>query len=152
MTDPQRYGVVALDAEGRATGIVEKPEVPPSNYAVTGLYFLDGTASERARVITPSARGELEITSLLESYLAEGQLDVAQMGRGYAWLDTGTHDSLLDAANYVRTLQKRQGLQSGCPEEIAYAQGWVSQSELVALSKAYAKTEYGDYLCRLADL
>ena len=145
-------GGVALDSDGRATGIVEKPEVPPSNYAVTGLYFLDGTASERARGITPSARGELEITSLLESYLADGQLDVAQMGRGYAWLDTGTHDSLLDAANYVRTLQKRQGLQSGCPEEIAYNQGWIGRDELMDLAKVYAKTEYGDYLSRCAGL
>jgi len=150
VTDPQRYGVVALDADGRATGIVEKPEVPPSNYAVTGLYFLDGTAPERARGISTSPRGELEITTLLETYLEEGQLDVARMGRGYAWLDTGTHDSLLEAANYVRTLQKRQGLQSGCPEEIAYDQGWIDRDALEALAQVYAKTEYGDYLSRLA--
>ena len=120
VTDPQRYGVVAMDAAGRPTAIIEKPDVPPSNYAVTGLYFLDGRAPELARGITPSPRGELEITTLLEAYLNDGTLEIARMGRGYAWLDTGTHDSLLDAGNYVRTLQKRQGLQSGCPEEIAF--------------------------------
>lgn len=148
--DPQRYGVVAMDADGRATAIIEKPETPPSNFAVTGLYFLDGEAPARARMITPSARGELEITSLLETYLAEGALDVAPMGRGYAWLDTGTHGSLLDAGNFVRTLQSRQGLQCGCPEEIAYEQGWLNQSELLAQAELYKKTDYGAYLSRLA--
>ncbi|WP_343505039.1 glucose-1-phosphate thymidylyltransferase RfbA [Alloyangia pacifica] len=148
--DPQRYGVVAMNGDGRATAIIEKPEVPPSNYAVTGLYFLDGTAPERARAITPSARGELEITTLLESYLGEGTLEVARMGRGYAWLDTGTHGSLLDAGNFVRTLQMRQGLQCGCPEEIAYEQGWLSRDGLMAQAEIYAKTEYGAYLRRLA--
>ncbi|SDI70453.1 glucose-1-phosphate thymidylyltransferase RfbA [Alloyangia pacifica] len=149
--DPERYGVVAMDAAGRATAIIEKPQVPPSSYAVTGLYFLDGTAPERARAITPSARGELEITTLLESYLAEGALDVARMGRGYAWLDTGTHGSLLDAGNFVRTLQMRQGLQCGCPEEIAFEQGWICREALLAQAAAYAKTDYGAYLMRLAD-
>ncbi len=149
--DPQRYGVVAMDAAGRATAIIEKPQVPPSSYAVTGLYFLDGTAPERARAITPSARGELEITTLLESYLAEGALDVARMGRGYAWLDTGTHGSLLDAGNFVRTLQMRQGLQCGCPEEIAFEQGWICRERLLAQAAAYAKTDYGAYLLRLAE-
>ncbi|MGX9353376.1 glucose-1-phosphate thymidylyltransferase RfbA (plasmid) [Shimia sp. W99] len=148
--DPQRYGVVAMDEAGRPTAIVEKPEVPPSDYAVTGLYFLDGHASERARAIQKSARGEYEIVSLLETYLAEGSLEIARMGRGYAWLDTGTHDSLLDAGNYVRTLQKRQGLQSGCPEEIAFEQGWIDVSALRELAERYGKTEYGAYLRKRA--
>ncbi|MDA9274405.1 glucose-1-phosphate thymidylyltransferase RfbA [bacterium] len=146
VADPERYGVVAMDADGTVTQIIEKPEVPPSNYAVTGLYFLDGTAPERARSITPSERGELEITSLLQSYLDDGALTVQQMGRGYAWLDTGTHASLLDAGNFVRTLQSRQGLQAGCPEEIAFEQGWISAAELGALADKYAKTDYGTYL------
>ncbi|KQI73353.1 glucose-1-phosphate thymidylyltransferase [Loktanella sp. 5RATIMAR09] len=146
VADPQRYGVVGMDADGRVTQIIEKPELPPSNYAVTGLYFLDGSAPERARVIKPSARGELEIVSMLESYLAEGTLKVETMGRGYAWLDTGTHGSLLDAANFVRTLQSRQGMQTGCPEEIAYDAGWINDAELMALADRYAKTEYGAYL------
>ncbi|MGB0914287.1 MAG: glucose-1-phosphate thymidylyltransferase RfbA, partial [Phaeobacter italicus] len=126
VADPERYGVVAFDQDGQAREIIEKPAVPPSNYAVTGLYFLDGSAPERARAVQPSPRGELEITDLLQSYLNEGNLRVETMGRGYAWLDTGTHGSLLDAGNFVRTLQERQGLQTGCPEEIAYDQGWIS--------------------------
>jgi glucose-1-phosphate thymidylyltransferase len=146
VADPQRYGVVGMDETGRVTRIIEKPDVPPSNYAVTGLYFLDGTAPDRARTIKPSARGELEIVSLLESYLAEGTLKVETMGRGYAWLDTGTHGSLLDAANFVRTLQSRQGMQTGCPEEIAYGAGWITDAELITLADRYAKTEYGAYL------
>ena len=146
VADPKRYGVVAMDDAGRVTQIVEKPELPPSNYAVTGLYFLDGSAPDRARNIRPSARGELEIVSLLESYLTEGALTVETMGRGYAWLDTGTHGSLLDASNFVRTLQSRQGMQTGCPEEIAYGAGWIDDAELTALADRYAKTEYGAYL------
>ena len=146
VADPERYGVVAMDDAGRVTQIVEKPEVPPSKYAVTGLYFLDGSAPERARNIRPSTRGELEIVSLLESYLTEGALTVETMGRGYAWLDTGTHGSLLDASNFVRTLQSRQGMQTGCPEEIAYGAGWIDDAELTALADRYAKTEYGAYL------
>ena len=146
VSDPRRYGVVAMDGQGQVTGIVEKPDQPPSNYAVTGLYFLDGTAPERARSITPSARGELEIVSLLESYLSDGSLTVETMGRGYAWLDTGTHGSLLDAGNFVRTLQSRQGLQTGCPEEIAYEAGWIDAAALDSLAERYAKTEYGAYL------
>ncbi|MDX8353090.1 glucose-1-phosphate thymidylyltransferase RfbA [Cognatiyoonia sp. IB215182] len=146
VADPERYGVVGMDDAGRVTQIIEKPDVPPSNYAVTGLYFLDGTAPARARDIKPSARGELEIVTLLESYLAEGTLNVETMGRGYAWLDTGTHGSLLDASNFVRTLQSRQGLQTGCPEEIAYNAGWIDGAELEALANRYAKTEYGAYL------
>ena len=146
VADPERYGVVAMAADGTVTQIIEKPEFPPSNYAVTGLYFLDGTAPERARSITPSERGELEITSLLQSYLSDGALTVKQMGRGYAWLDTGTHDSLLDAGNFVRTLQSRQGLQTGCPEEIAFQHKWIGAAELDALAEKYIKTEHGKYL------
>jgi glucose-1-phosphate thymidylyltransferase len=146
VSDPERYGVVGMDADGTVTQIVEKPSNPPSNYAVTGLYFLDSTAPQRARSITPSERGELEITALLETYLADGSLTVERMGRGYAWLDTGTHGSLLDAGNFVRTLQSRQGMQTGCPEEIAYLQGWIDDAALLDLADRYAKTEYGAYL------
>ena len=149
VADPERYGVVAFDKTGAVREIVEKPQVPPSNYAVTGLYFLDGTAPERARAVTPSARGELEITSLLGMYLAEGLLRVETMGRGYAWLDTGTHASLLDAGNFVRTLEERQGLQAGCPEEIAYARGWISAADLAARAAMFAKNSYGAYLAGL---
>jgi glucose-1-phosphate thymidylyltransferase len=149
VADPERYGVVAMDADGTVTDIVEKPEKPPSNYAVTGLYFLDGTAPERARTITPSERGELEITSLLQTYLDDGALTVQQMGRGYAWLDTGTHASLLDAGNFVRTLQSRQGLQAGCPEEVAFEKNWINATQLDVLADKYAKTDYGTYLKRL---
>lgn len=146
VADPERYGVVGMDDAGRVTQIVEKPAVPPSQYAVTGLYFLDGSAPERARNIQPSARGELEIVTLLESYLADDALTVERMGRGYAWLDTGTHASLLDAGNFVRTLQSRQGMQTGCPEEIAFGAGWIDAAQLDALAERYAKTEYGTYL------
>lgn len=146
VADPERYGVVGMDDAGRVTQIVEKPELPPSNYAVTGLYFLDGTAPERARNVTPSARGELEIVTLLESYLHDGALTVERMGRGYAWLDTGTHGSLLDAGNFVRTLQSRQGMQTGCPEEIAHGAGWIDDAALLKLAERYAKTDYGAYL------
>jgi len=146
VSDPERYGVVGMDADGKVTQIIEKPAVPPSPYAVTGLYFLDGTAPARARSITPSARGELEITALLETYLSDGSLTVERMGRGYAWLDTGTHGSLLDAGNFVRTLQSRQGMQTGCPEEVAYLQGWIDDAALLDLADRYAKTEYGAYL------
>jgi glucose-1-phosphate thymidylyltransferase len=146
VSDPERYGVVGMDADGKVTQIIEKPAVPPSPYAVTGLYFLDGTAPARARSITPSARGELEITALLETYLADGSLTVERMGRGYARLDTGTHGSLLDAGNFVRTLQSRQGMQTGCPEEVAYLQGWIDDAALLDLADRYEKTEYGAYL------
>jgi len=146
VADPERYGVVEFDAADRAVSIVEKPERPRSNYAVTGLYFLDGTAPERAKRIRPSARGELEIVSLLETYLAEGTLSVQKMGRGFAWLDTGTHASLLDASNFVRTLEERQGLQVGSPEEIAFVQGWIGREELAARAKLFEKTAYGRYL------
>ncbi|PTW44010.1 glucose-1-phosphate thymidylyltransferase RfbA [Rhodovulum kholense] len=152
VADPERYGVVSFDASGtKAVEIVEKPEHPASDYAVTGLYFLDGSAPQRARRIAPSARGELEITSLLETYLAEGNLTVEKMGRGYAWLDTGTHASLLDAGNFVRTLQDRQGLQISAPEEIAYRQGWIDRAALLAHAAFFGKTRYGAFLARLAE-
>ena len=147
--DPERYGVVDFAQDGTVTQIIEKPTTPPSNYAVTGLYFLDGTAPERARAVQPSERGELEITTLLESYLAENALQVQRMGRGYAWLDTGTHASLLDAGNFVRTLSERQGLQVGSPDEIAWSQGWISDAELTARAQILAKTSYGQYLLGL---
>jgi glucose-1-phosphate thymidylyltransferase len=146
VADPERYGVVDFDAAGNAKAILEKPTVPPSSYAVTGLYFLDGSAPQRAKDVEPSARGELEIASLLESYLEDGLLSVTPMGRGYAWLDTGTHASLLDAGNFVRTLQQRQGLQTGSPEEIAYRQGWIDASVLEKHAEHFGKTEYGHFL------
>ena len=151
VSDPERYGVVDFDANGVARSIIEKPEVPPSSYAVTGLYFLDGTAPERARSVKPSARGELEIVNLLEMYLEEGALDVQKMGRGYAWLDTGTHASLLDASNFVRTLENRQGLQTGSPDEIAYEQGWIDADALRARAAMFGKNRYGSYLYDLID-
>lgn len=151
VADPERYGVVAFDDAGRAVQIIEKPEVPPSNYAVTGLYFLDGDAPRRAREVQPSPRGELEITSLLETYLNEGKLNVETMGRGFAWLDTGTHGSLLDAGNFVRTLEKRQGLQSGSPDEIAWQSGWIDAVALRARAAKFGKNDYGRYLARLLD-
>ncbi len=151
VADPERYGVVCFDAEGQAVSIIEKPAVAPSNYAVTGLYFLDSSAPERARKVQPSARGELEITTLLEMYLHDNLLSVELMGRGYAWLDTGTHGSLLDAGNFVRTLQSRQGLQVGCPEEIAFANGWISETELRERAALFSKSGYGQYLLRLLE-
>lgn len=146
VADPERYGVVDFAKDGTVRSIIEKPEVPPSNYAVTGLYFLDGTAPERARAVKPSDRGELEITSLLELYLADGALSVEQMGRGYAWLDTGTHASLLDAGNFVRTLEDRQGMQVGSPDEIAWQKGWISDDGLRERAAMFAKNDYGAYL------
>jgi len=151
VADPARYGVVDFNADGKARSIVEKPDVPPSNYAVTGLYFLDGSAPDRARNVKPSARGELEITTLLEMYLADEQLTVQKMGRGYAWLDTGTHGSLLDAGNFVRTLSERQGQQVGSPDEIAWGLGWISDDDLRGRAKAFGKNDYGAYLLRLLD-
>ncbi len=151
VSDPERYGVVGFDAEGNVKSIIEKPEKPASNYAVTGLYFLDADAPERARQVKPSARGELEITTLLEMYLNEGKLTVEKMGRGFAWLDTGTHDSLLDAGNFVRTLQKRQGLQVGSPDEISFAKGWIDRDQLLRRADVFKKNEYGTYLQALAD-
>jgi len=145
VADPERYGVVDFDG-ARVRSIIEKPAVPPSRYAVTGLYFLDGEAPALASKVTPSARGELEIVSLLQMYLDREALSVELMGRGYAWLDTGTHGSLLDAANFVRTLQQRQGLQTGSPEEIAFTQGWIGREELARAAEKYRKNAYGLYL------
>lgn len=149
VADPERYGVVAYDENDQATQIIEKPAKPPSNYAVTGLYFLDGTAPEKARAVKPSDRGELEITSLLEMYLNAGSLDVRRMGRGYAWLDTGTHGSLLDAGNFVRTLVQRQGLQIGNPDEISYQKGWIDADQLRQRAETFGKNDYGAYLLAL---
>ena len=149
VADPERYGVVDFDADGTVRGIIEKPQVPPSNFAVTGLYFVDGTAPAKARTVKPSARGEVEITTLLEMYLAEGGLTVQRMGRGYAWLDTGTHASLLDAGNFVRTIEQRQGQQIGCPEEIAFQRGWITREDLAREAEKYAKNAYGTYLSKL---
>ncbi|WP_113913674.1 glucose-1-phosphate thymidylyltransferase RfbA [Roseovarius dicentrarchi] len=149
VADPERYGVVDFSPDGTVRAIVEKPDVAPSPYAVTGLYFLDGTAPERAKSVTPSKRGELEITALLEMYLADGLLKVQQMGRGYAWLDTGTHASLLDAGNFVRTLSERQGLQVGSPDEIAFGKGWIDAGYLRARAEGFAKNSYGQYLLGL---
>ncbi|MEM9343670.1 MAG: glucose-1-phosphate thymidylyltransferase RfbA, partial [Pseudomonadota bacterium] len=146
VADPERYGVVDFDGDGTVRSIIEKPEVPPSNFAVTGLYFLDGTAPERAKAVKPSDRGELEIVTLLEMYLADGLLNVERMGRGFAWLDTGTHASLLDAGNFVRTLQERQGMQTGSPEEIAYAEGWITDEHMAEHAKRFGKNGYGKYL------
>ena len=151
VVDPARYGVVAFDADGRARTIVEKPAVPPSNYAVTGLYFLDGDAPRRAARVQPSDRGELEITTLLESYLTEGALRVKKMGRGFAWLDTGTHGSLLDAGNFVRTLTERQGQQVDSPDEIAFNAGWIGADALRARAEAFRKNAYGAYLLDLIE-
>ncbi|MCL7410164.1 glucose-1-phosphate thymidylyltransferase RfbA [Marivivens donghaensis] len=149
VSDPERYGVVDFDADGTVKSIIEKPASPPSNYAVTGLYFVDGTAPERARTVTPSTRGELEITSLLESYLKDGQLNVQKLGRGYAWLDTGTHASLLDAGNFVRTLTERQGQQVGSPDEVAFEMGWINQAQLQKRAEKFGKNNYGEYLTQL---
>ncbi|WP_336488487.1 glucose-1-phosphate thymidylyltransferase RfbA [Methylobacterium nigriterrae] len=148
--NPQAYGVVSLDAGGRPTRIVEKPREPDSTWAVTGLYFYDNRVLDIAASVTPSARGELEITSVNQAYLERGQLHVERMGRGYAWLDTGTHDSLLEASEFVRTIQNRQGLQVACLEEIAYLQGFITRDQLVAAGECFAKTAYGQNLLRLA--
>lgn len=146
VSDPERYGVIDFDANGNVKSIVEKPKKPKSNHAVVGLYFLDETAPDRAKNIKPSDRGELEITSLLNTYLEDKSLLMHQMSRGYAWLDTGTHASLLDAGNFVRTLQKRQGLQIGSPDIVAFENGWLSRSELELRSEKFSKNAYGDYL------
>ena len=149
VSDPERYGVVAFDENGTVQSIIEKPETPPSNYAVTGLYFVDGSAPERAKQVKPSSRGELEITSLLETYLTDGTLRVEKMGRGYAWLDTGTHASLLDASNFVRTLTERQGLQVGSPDEVAYQLQWITKEKLLERREIFGKNKYGAYLSNL---
>lgn len=147
--DPERYGVVEFDANGRAIDLVEKPTQPKSNYAVTGLYFYDQHAAEYAKSLKPSARGELEITDLNQLYLEQSKLNVEIMGRGYAWLDTGTHESLLDASQFVATIENRQGLKIACPEEISFRRGWIDAAQLEKLATALAKNRYGQYLLQI---
>jgi glucose-1-phosphate thymidylyltransferase len=149
--DPERYGVAEFDNDGTVISLEEKPSQPKSNYAVTGLYFYDSQATELAKSLAPSARGELEITDLNRCYLEQGQLQVEIMGRGYAWLDTGTHASLLDAGQFIATLEQRQGLKVACPEEIAYRQQWISADELEQLAQPLRKSGYGEYLLRILE-
>ena len=149
--DPRRYGVVEIDSEGKAVSIIEKPEVPKSNYAVPGLYFYTNDVVKIAKTIKPSARGELEITSINEEYMKMGKLAVEKLGRGMTWFDTGTHDALIETASFVQTIEKRQGMQVCCPEEVAYKNRWITSEELLELSKKYMKTDYGVYLKDLAE-
>ncbi|WP_142807200.1 glucose-1-phosphate thymidylyltransferase RfbA [Stenotrophomonas maltophilia] len=150
VNDPERYGVAEFDGGGKVIDLVEKPTNPRSNYAVTGLYFYDGNASDYAAELKPSARGELEITDLNRRYLQQGSLHLEPLGRGYAWLDTGTHQSLLEASNFIETIQTRQGLQVCCPEEIAFGKGWITAEQLEALAAPLIKNGYGQYLHKLA--
>ena len=149
VSDPERFGVVDFDASGKAISIEEKPKAPKSNYAVTGLYFYDNSVVEIAKQVKPSPRGELEITDVNNAYLQRGDLHVSQLGRGFAWLDTGTHDSLMEASHFVHTIEARQGLKVACLEEIAYHQGWLSAEQLAVQAEALSKTGYGQYLQRL---
>jgi glucose-1-phosphate thymidylyltransferase len=150
VTDPQRYGVVELDAKGRPVNLVEKPKTPKSPYAVTGLYFFDNKVTQYAEGLAPSARGELEITDLNRLYMQEGRLDVVLLGRGVAWLDTGTHESMLQASVFVETIQSRQGLKVSCPEEIAFTLGYISAEQLLRLAEPMKKNSYGEYLVQIA--
>lgn len=152
VSDPENYGVVGFDAQGRANSIIEKPDRPASNHVVTGLYFLDGRAPEFAKTVTPSKRGELEITTLLEIYLHAGLLSVQKLGRGFAWLDTGTHASLLEAGNFVQALQRRQGLLVGSPDEVSFRNGWISAEALKKRAKLFEKNEYGALLKKIFEL
>ena len=149
--DPQRFGVIEFDTKGKVISIEEKPIVPKSSYAVTGLYFYDNDVIEIAKAVKPSARSELEITDVNNAYLQRGDLRVERFGRGFAWLDTGTHDSLLEASQYVQTIEHRQGLKVACLEEIAYQQGWIDRQQLLTQAKAFGKTGYGQYLFKLAE-
>ncbi|MGO4260118.1 glucose-1-phosphate thymidylyltransferase RfbA [Lysobacter sp. TAB13] len=151
VSDPERYGVAEFDSDGRVIGLEEKPLKPRSRYAVTGLYFYDGRASDFAAQLKPSARGELEITDLNRMYLDEGSLHLEQLGRGYAWLDTGTHQSLLEASNFIETIEARQGLRICCPEEIAFGNGWIDAAQLTELARPLAKNGYGQYLLGLIE-
>ncbi|OAQ19862.1 glucose-1-phosphate thymidylyltransferase RfbA [Thermosulfurimonas dismutans] len=148
--DPERYGIVEFDEEGRAISLEEKPKKPKSHYAVVGLYFYDPTVFEKARKVKPSKRGEMEITSVNEKYLKEGKLRVKRLGRGFAWFDAGTHDSFLDAGKFVSTIEKKAGLMVGCIEEIAYRNGWIDKKQLKELAKSMEKTDYGKYLLEIA--
>jgi glucose-1-phosphate thymidylyltransferase len=148
--DPERYGVAEFDAAGRVVGLEEKPARPKSSYAVTGLYFYDARVCDYAASLKPSPRGELEITDLNRCYLEDGSLHLEQLGRGFAWLDTGTHESLMEAGNYIETIENRQGLKVCCPEEIAHLHGWIDDAQLLRLAEPLAKTGYGQYLCKLA--
>lgn len=150
--DPERYGVVEFDKQGKAISLEEKPEIPKSNYAVTGLYFYDNNVIEMAKSLKPSKRGELEITDINRLYLERGELSVAMMGRGYAWLDTGTYESLIEASNFIQTIEARQGLKVSCPEEIAFNKKFINKEQLRKLAKPLEKNSYGKYLKKLAEL
>lgn len=150
VNDPERYGVAEFDSQGNVISIEEKPKIPKSNYAITGLYFYDSKATQYAKELKPSSRGELEITDLNRCYLETNTLQMSLLGRGYSWLDTGTHDSLIEASEFVATIEKRQGIKIGCPEEIAYRHGWIDQQQVVEKAKFYGKTQYGSYLSNLS--
>lgn len=151
MNDPERFGIVEFDENGKVVSVEEKPAQPKSNYAITGLYFYDKRVVQMAKEVRPSARGELEITTLNEMYLKKGDLDVQLLGRGFAWLDTGTMDSLVDAADFVRMVEKRQGIKISAPEEIAYKNGWITKDKLMESARRYGKSPYGEHLKRVAE-
>ena len=151
VNDPERFGIVEFDASGKVISVEEKPQNPKSNYAITGLYFYDKRVVELAKQVKPSARGELEITTLNDLYLQQGDLDVQLLGRGFAWLDTGTMDSLVDAADFVRMVEKRQGIKISAPEEIAFKNGWITKEKLLESAERYGKSPYGQHLRRVAD-